>query len=181
MTTLPGNLKSPTVREDVSLFSWIGWIPSPAIRGKKIIFPPFPLFLIPLLQQVLQLIHKFVDALKLPVDRCEPHICNLVKHLKLTHDLPPYHRTGDLFLSTLLGPFLNPRYDLFQHIHGYGPLLTGLFKTAEDLIPVKGFPAAILLNHNREHIFDMLIGGKPPPAPETLPPAPYRVPFLGLP
>src|SRR3989304_5508428 len=172
MTTLPGNPKSPTGTEDVSLFSWIGWIPSPAIVHILI-----PLFFVPLLQQVLQLIHKFVDALKLPVDRCEPHIRNLVKHLKLTHDLPSYHRTGDLFLPALLGPFLNPRYDLFQHIHGYGPLLTGLFKTAEDLIPVKGFPAAILLNHNREHIFDMLIGGKPPPAPETLPPAPHRVPL----
>src|SRR3989304_6563957 len=176
MTTLPGNPKSPTGTEDVSLFSWIGWIPPPAIVHILI-----PLFLIPLLQQVLQLIHKLVDALKLPVDRCEPHIRNLVKHLKLAHDLAAYHRTGDLFLSTLLGPFLDPRYDLFQHIHAYRPLLTGLFKAAKDLIPVKGFPAAVLFDHNRKHIFDMLIGGKPPPASEALPPAPYRVPFPGLP
>ena len=122
------------------------------------------------IQQLIQLIHKRIDILELPVHRREADVGHLVQVPEALHDQLPDAGGADLPPQLVLELLLDLVGGPLQQGEGDRPLLAGLEHAAQELAPVKGLPGAALLDdHQGEHLHG-LVGGEAILAFQALPP-----------
>ncbi len=95
--------------------------------------------------------------------------------MELAHERFADHRADDFFLATLLQRPFDAVGDRFDGVNADRPLLAGALETIDDLDPVIALAPAILLDHQRHHLLDPLVGGETPGAALALAPAAHHV------
>ena len=125
---------------------------------------------------------NFADELphvvELAVDRDIAHVGDGIDLVKLVHHLGSDDmrgNLGDMILVEIGEDFL---HGPVEPVHGHGAFLAGLDQAPEQLLPVDGFPASVLLDHSQLRPLDLLVGGVPVGAVETFATSPDRGPVF---
>src|SRR3990172_6658326 len=122
-----------------------------------------------------------MHILELAIDRGEADVGDLVQLIQAGHDQLPDLARVPLPVRLLHQAGLDLLGDLLEFGHAHGPLLGGLEEAAQNLVAIKGLPAAILLHHHELDLFNALVRREPPLAVQALPASPDRRPVAGLP
>jgi hypothetical protein len=119
--------------------------------------------------------NKFVQIIKMPVNRSKPDIRHLIQISQLFQDQISYGGGVNfvVHLSQDGCGIFNFVDEIFDTHLGYGPFFQGPRYPPFNFLPIKGFPPPIPFDHHKLFVFDPFITGKTITAAVTLPPAPY--------
>ena len=92
-------------------------------------------------QQILQLGHELADVAEMPVDRCEPHVGNLVELLQLLHDERADLVRGDFLLGALLQRALHAIGNRLERRDADRALFARLQESGDELLPLEPLAA----------------------------------------
>src|SRR5256885_9444089 len=134
-----------------------------------------------LVDQLLELAHELAHVLERPVHRGEPHVGDLVEAGELPHHRLADEGGGDLLLAHLLEAALDAVDDGLDLLGGDWPFAAGQLQAGDDLLPVEGLAAAVLLHHHGKDLFHPLVGGEATLAGEAFAPPPDHGPLVGEP
>src|SRR6266487_657256 len=130
--------------------------------------------------QTLELIEESLLVLKIPVDRREPHIGDLIDFPQALHQVFSYFCSRYLTVRGVADLRFDPVDHLRQLRHTHRALLTGLQETYQNLLPIEFLAPSVLLNDHVRDFVDPLIRGEPALASQAFPPAADGVAFLSL-
>src|SRR6266851_3529269 len=128
------------------------------------------LFLHPVLQQILQLAHKFLHVLEVHVHRSESHVRHLIQLLQPAHDHFADFRGGQLAFRGLLHHAFDFIDDGFQLWRGHRAFFARLQKSLQNFLALEAFPPSVLLDDHVRNFIDALVRCESPAALQALAP-----------
>ena len=124
---------------------------------------------------------ELADIVELAIHRAVANIGHRVDLVKLVHNLGSDEVGRDLGKMVLVKVGQDFFHCPIQAIHRHWPLFAGFDKAPEQLLPVDGFPAPILLYYPELRSFDLLVGRIAIRAIEAFASSSNRRPVLGHP
>lgn len=114
-----------------------------------------------------QFFHEIVDVLKFTVDRGKADEGNLIDGSEeIEHTFADVGRR-DFTLEILIDIGFDPVHDFFDPGIADRALVAGFFQARTDFVPIKGDPAAILLDHFQRRFFNFFVRSETTSAVET--------------
>src|SRR5216683_5341031 len=113
-----------------------------------------------ILQQILQLTHKFLDVLEVHVDGSESHVGDFVEFFQAVHNHFADFGGGELALGGLVHHAFDFVDDGFEFGRWHRPLFAGFQQALENFLALEAFAAAVLLDDHVGNFVDALIGGE---------------------
>jgi hypothetical protein len=105
----------------------------------------------------------------MPVDRCEPHVGDLVELLQLFHDERADFVRADFFLGAFLQRALDAIGDRLERGDADRPLFARLEQPGDELLPLEALARAVLLHDHVRNLVDPLVTREALAAAETFP------------
>jgi len=116
----------------------------------------------------LDFLDEFADVLEPTVDRGKAHVGDGIDCVQAFHDPGPDEFRGNLAILSRL-QIRNDRLDRFlDRVECDGALLAGLDEAGEKFLAVKRLAATVALHGQHLDAFDLLVGGEPGLAAQTL-------------
>ena len=113
---------------------------------------------------LLQLVHKCVDILKLPVYRGKTHIGNRIQIFEPVHHQLSDHPAGNLLFPPVEDLRLHIVHQLRDLICAHRALMTGAKHSRLNLGTVIGLSVIVLFDHDQGNGLHLLVGGETPAA-----------------
>ncbi len=106
--------------------------------------------------ELVDLVDECIDALKFLIYRRKTNVCHLIYLLEFIHYEPSYDVGLDLLLHSIAQTSLNIVSDPLNIFIRDSGLLASLHDAVDDLVFVKTLTCAVLLDYNKQRIFDLL-------------------------
>src|SRR5450631_2602970 len=128
-----------------------------------------------------ELFFEFLNIGKLPIDRREPHVGDLVDLLEAPQCQVADERGADLLAQPVAQLDLDVADRDFQQPGRHRAFVAGPLQAGQQLRALEEFALAGALDHDDGHLLDALVGREPTPATEALTAAADRILAVGNP